>query len=113
MIHYYVKSFIIQSTLLVNRSSCVFSYCIESLTRVTDTLHNYSQQSLDVDVDTMESLTKLSNYLSEHIENDLSQALLDKAASIVQTAVSIPESFMINEEDGKQLNVSMNISCQL
>ena len=50
------------------------------------------------DVDSMESLMMLSNYLNEHVEND-------KAVSIVQSAVSIPESFIVNEEDGKQLNV--------
>ena len=48
---------------------------------------------------------QLSNYLNEHVENDLAPALLDKAVSIVQSAVSIPESFIVNEEDGKQLNV--------
>lgn len=47
----------------------------------------------------------LTNYLNEHVENDLAPALLDKAVSTVQSAVSIPESFVINEEDGKQLNV--------
>ena len=57
------------------------------------------------DVDSMESLMMLSNYLNEHVENDLAPALLDKAVSIVQSAVSIPESFIVNEEDGKQLNV--------
>lgn len=57
------------------------------------------------DVDSMESLMILSNYLNEHVENDLAPALLDKAVSIVQSAVSIPESFIVNEEDGKQLNV--------
>ena len=57
------------------------------------------------DVESMESLMMLSNYLDEHVENDLAPALLDKAASIVQSAVSIPESFIVNEEDGKQLNV--------
>ena len=53
----------------------------------------------------MESLMMLTNYLNEHVENDLAPALLDKAVSTVQSAVSIPESFVINEEDGKQLNV--------
>lgn len=57
------------------------------------------------DVDSMNSLMMLTNYLNEHVENDLAPALLDKAVSIVQSAVSIPESFIINEEDGKQLNV--------
>lgn len=56
----------------------------------------------------MESLMMLTNYLNEHVENDLAPALLDKAVSIVQSAVSIPESFIINEEDGKRLNVCAN-----
>ena len=80
---------------------------IDSLSKTTQLIANYKKKSqVDEEVDNLgESLGKLSNYLTEHVESDLIPALFDKATSILQVATGRPESFTINEDDGKQLNV--------
>ena len=52
-----------------------------------------------------DSLNMLSNYLTEHVDSDLIPALFEKATSIIQIATGRPESYSINEDDGKYLNV--------
>ena len=82
---------------------------IDSLSKTTQLIANYKKKSqVDEEIDNLgESLGKLSNYLTEHVESDLMPALFDKATSILQVATGRPESFTINEDDGKQLNVSV------
>ena len=82
---------------------------IDSLSKTTQLIANYKKKSqVDEEEDNLgESLGKLSNYLTEHVESDLMPALFDKATSILQVATGRPESFTINEDDGKQLNVSV------
>ena len=86
-----------------------FLFIIDSLSKTTQLITNYKKKSqVDEEEDHLsDSLGKLSNYLTEHVESDLIPALFDKATSILQIATGRPESFTINEDDGKQLNVSL------
>lgn len=82
---------------------------LDSLSKTTLALAEYNKKNNSVteEVEMSDSLSKLSNYLTEHVENDLIPALFDKATSLVQIATSRPESYTTNEEEGKHLNVGV------
>lgn len=111
LIHFYICNFILQSTILANSMIILILILIhiDSLSKTTQLITNYKKKSqVDEEEDHLsDSLGKLSNYLTEHVESDLIPALFDKATSILQIATGRPESFTINEDDGKQLNVSV------
>lgn len=106
MIHFYIRNFILQSTLLAN---CFFfreNSCVASLEKTTAALADYNRRNnCSVETEMSDCFNNLSNYLTEHVDNDLIPALFDKGTSIIQVATGRPESYSVNEDDGVYLNV--------
>ena len=106
MIHFYTRNFILQSTILANSIYSLNGLLVDSLTKTTLALAEYNKKNnCETEEEMVDSLNMLSNYLTEHVDSDLIPALFDKATSIIQIATGRPESYTINEDDGKYLNV--------
>lgn len=81
---------------------------VDSLTKTTVALAEYNKKNhTETEEEMTDSLSLLSNYLTEHVDSDLIPALYDKATSSIQIATGRPESYTINEDDGHYLNVSV------